>query len=167
MTTTTQPTASRGAARPAPRPPRRAALAAALTAALAPGLAAAAATATWNGSADALWATGTNWDTGAAPTAADTASFPNITPASGTTATLAAGTVAAGLDFAKIWTLTGGGLTLGSGVVNVAPSVTAFINTPWPEAPGSPRPGRGRCNWAGPTPIRAARPSAPEPCIIR
>jgi len=88
---------------------------------------------TWDGSTDATWGTADNWtpESGdpAEPTPVDHVVFPGAVPPTGSTITLTSGEEADWLSFYNDYTLSGGGLTLGSGTVYVAGGQHATIDS--------------------------------------
>src|SRR5688572_18738582 len=85
-------------------------------------------TAWTNGGGTANWIDATNWDNGE-PTDATDATLPTPIPAGGTTIALTPGRLANSLTADAAYTLNGGDLTLTTGDVTVAASVTATINS--------------------------------------
>lgn len=84
----------------------------------------------WTGlGGDGLWDTPLNWSLGAKPGGIDDVFFPAAIPAPGAIITLTGGEAARNLAFANSYTLTGGDLTLGNGIVDVAPGAIATINS--------------------------------------
>lgn len=77
---------------------------------------------------NSIWDNIDNWLAGI-PTATSDAIFPTPIPATGGAITLVNGDLANSLTFRDAYTLSGGNLTLTSGLITVAPSSTATINS--------------------------------------
>lgn len=84
---------------------------------------------TWDNSAGtSQWSTATNWADNTEPTINDFATFPNTIPAGLSTITLSSGEFAQSLTFLNNYTLTGGNIQLGNGMIT-AGGWTSNINS--------------------------------------
>ncbi len=85
----------------------------------------------WLGGTDAFWNNDptNNWSLGAIPIGTHDVIFPSTIPGTGSTITLGTGDVANSLSFLNSYTLTGGDLTLTTGLINVDPTFAATITS--------------------------------------
>jgi fibronectin-binding autotransporter adhesin len=88
-----------------------------------------AATITWDGSSDASWSTPANWSGNNEPGLGDDVIFPGVVPGTGSTIALSTGELASILVFNNNYTLSGGSLELGGGLITVQGSAEAIISS--------------------------------------